>query len=181
MAGGFSPRCHVTDSGSGEAVCSVIMASHSPPADLLGKFRHTTRLVDSDAAGANHKGQRLVQRQPLWQAAWHLHIDCFAHKVHQAASRCFKKQYAASAITGINSTSLLATSAGNWPKIRQAMDDIISEQLIRVTRAPSLSSSARSFRDSMVDTFKPDSTSGQVALFMCASIALNSDWRCSQF
>ena len=49
------------------------------------------------------------------------------------------------------------------------MDEVISEKLQCVLGPARLTVAAEAFRDNMVATFSPESTSGQVALFITAS------------
>ena len=178
LSGACSPELRITDSGSGEGVCAALLSCMCPPSKATQVFRHVARLVDTDALPANFKAERLLRnRTRLWGQAWHLHLECQAHKIHQSAVCIFKMRLGGDVVTGLTNLALSLTSPANAPKLRPALKQVVAERLQRVQGAPMLSSRAREFRNRCLAAFCPDSHSGLVAVATAAAVVFNGDWQ----
>ena len=178
LTGACSPELRITDSGSAEAVSAALSSCAAPPRKAKTMFRHMARIVDSDALPANLKGERLLRSQvPIWGEAWHLHLECRAHKVHQGAERVFKMAEGASLVTGIANMALCLSSTTNWPKVRAALRELLSEKLEVIQGAAHLSPRAVEYRNKSIAAFKPERLSGQGILCICAAVMFNGDWK----
>ena len=176
--GGFAPEVRVCDSGTASGISNVLASCHQPDREVLSVFKHVVRVVDSDALPANHKAEKILgERVSFWQGCMLMQIDCFAHKLHLAAVRCFTMPLSEKLLIGLTNVALALTSPGQWVKAKRALNSVIAQKL-EVIRSPAhLPKIAHDFRKRCLQAFAPPKLRASIFLHVLATFMLNGDWR----
>ena len=103
LQGQCSHQLRASDSTAAESVAGIVTSTMQIPQRLLDLFPEKHRVVETDAAPANSKGERFHKNiHPEWQPT--LRWECMAHKGHAIAERTWDLHK--NLLTGITHTLL---------------------------------------------------------------------------
>ena len=170
----MAPQVRVADSGTGEALVAVLASTGRPPDTVKDTFPRLLRVTECDSAGSNFRGERLLQKLPLWRPWLRFVQPCLAHRVHQAACRTVDLQ--PKLMSSITRTALYL--ADHLPLFRSALEAILRDKFVVVNRAPDLDRDQQAFRRRTLQLFSPDrGHSTKLWLSLVSQGIFNGDWR----
>ena len=165
-----------SDSTAGESVASVLKSMWDTPTDISSAFKRSLRLIESDEAPSNSRGERLLRAHrskdvPLMQRF------CNLHKVHAACERTLECVDPA-VLSGITRTLLAAQSSQTLSLLSQKLPLLISRRLVVEPLATELSSSAKRYRANALAMVPPGKCTRRMCLIaVIAGGLLNGDWQ----
>eukprot|EP00971_Amphidinium_carterae_P066173 1310632-Amphidinium_carterae.2 len=175
LQGHFAAQCRVTDRGNGEAIAAVLQQCHAPPEEIT-VFPRRVRVVESDALGANGRGERLLAAKATWSKdMWPRFIShCCAHKVHKAATSCFDLM--PSLVTGLKNVCLLMASPGILAEFRKQLGIVVQQKFQLLHGVPRLTQSERQYRHEVLRVFQPQRVKAKIIVLKMSQM-LNGDWK----
>ena len=174
IRGCFSTALRASNSCTGESVAAVNHHMFDPDVpDSL--FDRKVRLIESDEAKANSRGERLLAaHKGGWQRS---HLMCSMHKIHASMEKTMEVT-APEVIQGMCRVLLCLQSSQQLTALRRCLQEVIMERLVIEPYVP-LSADARDYRSSVLRICLPKGPLSRKHSTLCAICGLlfNSDWR----
>ena len=179
LRGSFSPALRACDAGTAEGVCTVLQScpGPGPSGSFLDKFPLKLRLPETDALGANVKGERLLRSLTPWNEWKSCHFTCAAHRVHSSATKSWTLEHNEPIVKGCIHLGLFLNSPGSLAQFRNVLRGLVRDTLVVERGPPQESEASKAFRWNCMQTYRPASARGRSLLVLLAKTLLNSDWR----
>ena len=174
LQGQFSHSVRASDSTSAESVAAVLQSCPRPTGGIEELFPVKYRSVESDAAPANLKAERLWQKEhDGWEQT--LHYECVAHKCHAIAEKTWHLQK--ETLSGVTHTLLSLQGGQQMEMVLTALDRVVEQRCTRII-SQGLTPAAMQHRKTMLDLFLPPRRhSRQRSVVVAACCVANGDWR----
>eukprot|EP00971_Amphidinium_carterae_P205567 4079615-Amphidinium_carterae.3 len=177
--GAWSTCLRATDTGTGEAIATVLRSGpHPPPEDSVLSHCHKYRLAEADEGAANGKAERLYQTwlettQPGFNT---LLWVCSAHKVHAIADKVWS--LSGEVLSGVCAVLLAVQTSQQLAKLKHAIEDLVQETF-QWEQHDTLSPSAQKYRKSVLDLYLPHRARHPTKRCRILSMAMviNGDWQ----
>ena len=175
IRGAFSASLRGSDSTAGEALASVLTSTFDTPDDMSQLAKRTLRLVESDEASSNARGEKLLRAArshdvPLFQ------MYCVLHKVHTACQRTFEL-LPPQTLSGITRSLLTLQGSLTMANLRETLISLIPGRVV-IQRGTRLPQAAKRYRSNVLSLLPQGKCTRRVCLAaVVASALLNGDWR----
>ena len=174
LEGKYSPQIRASANGTGEAVRDVLACCEQPPD--VSMFRLCTRVSETDANGANLRGEMFVMRSR--PASWsRLGIVCLCHKVHTSATSCWGLQQ--ECISAVVHMCKHLQVAGSMAALKAALSTLVCSQLlVALEHEIVLDRDALAYKELILNHFTPQMHHPRKRAIVEATAAFyNADWR----
>eukprot|EP00971_Amphidinium_carterae_P352971 6492784-Amphidinium_carterae.2 len=179
LHGTLSPQCRFGENTTAGTVADLLSTCWEPP-PTASIFKHKWRVLETDAAAANMKAER-VKMATLSVQNWRsLHGHCVAHRVHTVAARLFDCPGSTQhVIKGCIRSLLVLQAPGALRKFKAAVLDLCIDQPVNVVVNDDLMPEALQYREKVLSLFLPnhERSRARATVDMISEKLLNGDWR----